>query len=339
MTPVHQMVDRHPFNSPWVWAWIARWVLPLWFALFSVAHAMNLFLAPGAFGLDVRVYHLAAQAWIAGGDPWAVSVWTGLEHPEIRFAGPPPTLIPFVLLSWIPVEYVTLVFVLGSTAIALWVLRRLKLPVYWLLFPPIFEAIWVGNMNIAVIALLLFGGVVASTVATLLKGYALVPLLIRGRYVAAAVAAAVTILTVPILPWSQFLDDYGSITATLAEQSWGGRTSFLTSPIAWAMGAIALVLLGRERAAWLAVPLLWPSTQLHYSVLALPVFATIPFLALAGTVAEPGVLRAGVVVFAFWERRADIAEVRLRVMQRVQGLAATTSRMDEPDRAGEAEPS
>jgi hypothetical protein len=41
----------------------------------------------------------------------------------------------------------------------------------------------------------------------------------------------------------------------------------------------ALALLRSRDAAWLAVPALWPFTQLHYSVLALPVAARSPLTA------------------------------------------------------------
>jgi catechol 2,3-dioxygenase-like lactoylglutathione lyase family enzyme len=77
---------------------------------------------------------------------------------------------------------------------------------------------------------------------------------------------------------------------------------------------IALVLLGRERAAWLAVPVLWPATQLHYTVIALP--ALTPFLAAFAAPNHPGYLAVGVICYAFWVRRDFFQRTRLRLVGR-----------------------
>ena len=300
-------VDRPPFDSPWVRAWLAKWLWPVWLTIWSVSYLIFLISASGSFGFDVRIYHLAAQAWLDGGDPWLPTIWASSRSPAVHFAGPPPTLLPFALVAWAPVEYVSVVVVLALAAIALWVLRRLGLPPYWLLFPPILQSVWVGNLNIAVIALLLAGTSVAAGIATLMKAYALIPLLIAGRFRALAASMLLVAATLPFLPWGIFLSKFSDITQDLASQSWMRQGDALTSPLAFVGAAGALVLLGRERASWLAVPVLLPATQLHYSVLALPVFATVPFLAFAGAVPVPGVLGVGVMVFALWERRATIA--------------------------------
>ena len=87
----------------------------------------------------------------------------------------------------------------------------------------------------------------------------------------------------------------------------------MTAPIAFVGAAVALAMLGRERATWLPVPVLLPATQLHYSVLAMPVFATVPFPAFAGAVPVPGLLGLSVIVLALWERRATIRHMWSRV--------------------------
>ena len=49
------------------------------------------------------------------------------------------------------------------------------------------------------------------------------------------------------------------------------------------MTVAALVILGRKRATWLAIPALWPATQVHYSVFALPAASRL----MAGIMALP----------------------------------------------------
>jgi hypothetical protein len=219
----------------------------------------------------------------------------------MSFAGPPPTLIPFIATAWIPINVLVVAMTLLSVAAAAWALRRLGLPLWWLAFPPIVEGIWVANMNIAVIALLVGAGTLGGAVAVVLKVYAFLPLAILGRWRPLLIAGAVFAMTAPILPWWQFLAGYSRISIALVNQAWGGETSVLVGPLATAGGAFGLVLLGRERAAWLAVPVLWPATQLHYTVLALP--AMTPYLAVFGAVNVPGALGFGVMTYALWTRR------------------------------------
>ena len=306
------LIDRYPLNSPWVRSWLRRWILPLWFAMLTVTHLAFVTIIGIPIGLDTRVYQAAAQAWLGGIDPWSVSFATGSTLPGVQFAGPPMTLIPFAVLSWMPVDVLVMLVVLSSAASAIWLCRRLGLPVYWLLFPPIADSIWFGNVNLFVVSLLVLGGTVGATIATTLKVYAFVPLLVRRRYRESAAAFVVIALTAWLLPWSQFISGVRTTVAVLAAQSWGGQDNPLTGPLIVAATLAAIVLLGRERGAWLAVPVLWPSTQLHYSVLAMPVFATVPALALAGAVPAPGVLGLAVVVYAIWDRRLTIRSVLSR---------------------------
>jgi hypothetical protein len=219
----------------------------------------------------------------------------------MSFAGPPPTLLPFIATAWIPIDILVLIIALLSVASAVRALRRLGLPLWWLAFPPIVEGIWVGNLNIFVIALLVGAGTLGAGVAVVLKAYAVLPLALLGRWRSLLIAAAIFVMTAPILPWAQFLAGYGQISTALVNQAWGGETSVLAGPLATAGGALGLVLLGRERAAWLAVPVLWPATQLHYTVLALP--AMTPYLAAFGAVNVPGAFGFGVMTYALWARR------------------------------------
>lgn len=307
-------VYRYPFDSPWVHRTLRQgiglWFLPLWFAYQSILLVTYLIQWPNAFAFDVRLYRLAAEAWLAGQDPWAPTLAFDAIHTSISYAGPPPTLLPFLLLSWVPTDALVVAFALASGAVAMWTLRKLGLPMWWMLFPPIVQGIWVGNLNIFVIALLVAGGSLAGGIATIFKVYAAVPLVFMGRWRPLIVAGAVMAVTFPFLPWGQFLSDYPRISASLASQAWGGTTNIFTTLVVTAGAAMALVLIGRRQAAWLVVPVLWPATQLHYSVLALP--ALTPFLAVFAAVHEPGVLGFGVILYALWMRREMVITVLTR---------------------------
>ena len=75
----------------------------------------------------------------------------------------------------------------------------------------------------------------------------------------------------------------------------------------------ALVLCGRERTAWLAVPALWPYTQWYYSTLAVP--ALVPVTAFTSMAAAllavqiPGLAVGAVIVVALGERNWTLARL------------------------------
>jgi hypothetical protein len=307
--PLPGIIDRYPFNSPWVHAKIRATgpiLLALYFASLSVPMVLQLAHSPSSLGFDIRLYRMAADAWLAGGDPWQPSLET------IHYAGPPPTLIPFLVLAWMPIDILILLFILASATAAVWTLRMLGLPSWWMLFPPIVTGIWVGNLNIFVIALLVGGGRIAGSVAVIFKIYAAVPLVLLGRWRSILVAGIVLIVTVPFLPWEQYIEAYPEIASSLARQAWGGEAGLLSSPVVTMGALIALILLGLPRAAWLAVPVLWPATQLHYTVLALP--ALTPVLAVFAAPHHPGWLAFGVILYALWERREQWLPRRDRAM-------------------------
>jgi hypothetical protein len=304
------------------WAWVqaqSRWFLPVWFVVTNLQTVAFVIINPSWFGFDARLYQLAAYTWLNGANPWEPALT--LEHlaQPFSYAGPPITLLPFLLLDWVPPDVLILLLALASTATILWVIHRLGLPIWWMLFPPILEGLWVGNLNILVLGLLVLGGTATGALAIVLKVYAALPQLILGQWRPVVIAAAAVVVTAPFLPWRLFLEQQAAIAQALAEQAWGGETNVLTSPIATVGAAIALVSLGRERAAWLAVPVLWPATQLHYTVLAIPVLASTPGLAAAAAVNEPGVLGLGVICYAFWLRRSMIVAV---VNRRSRGIVS-----------------
>jgi hypothetical protein len=141
--------------------------------------------------------------------------------------------------------------------------RMLRLPWWWLLFPPLVECVLSANVQGLLIPLIIGR---AGALAAFLKLYALVPLVLLGRWRAVATTAVALVVTIPVLPWSTFLADAGGITSRLADQTNYALPTIwlvLLAPLAVA----ALIVVGRERAAWLAVPAMWPSPQYYYASL------------------------------------------------------------------------
>jgi hypothetical protein len=210
-------------------------------------------------GNDARLYLLAAQAWLTGGDPWSVI------SDGILFAGTPPTLLPIAPFAWLnPDVFVALVFV-SSIAAALFIVRRLALPLWWLLFPPLVEALSAGSINIIVLALLLtrleWIGIVA-------KSYAALPALVLVHARQVLIAAVIIAVTFPLLPWQTFFAR--DLADVLVEQAWGGVPALIDPLLLVPLAVVGLVLVGRARAAWWSIPALWPATQFHYAIFALP---------------------------------------------------------------------
>ena len=79
--------------------------------------------------------------------------------------------------------------------------------------------------------------------------------------------------------WLDYLEQFGSISSRLEYESLQGLSAFYFPFLLAATVAALLVLALRDRraAGWLAVPAVWPSSQFHYSTMALPVMS--PFLA------------------------------------------------------------
>jgi hypothetical protein len=223
----------------------------------------------GTFFVDLRIYRQAVIIATCGGDPWASTVG------GFAFAGPPPSLVAYIPAALLPEGVAICLYLAVWLVIGVWVVRRLRCQLWWLLFPPLFESILVINTDLPIIALLLLRGPAAG-VAAAMKVYALVPLLLSRRWVATVFGSAlVLLLGLPL--WADFLNSLPEINERLAEQASGGLSawgSWVAIPT-----VAALWVLRRHLAAWLAVPALWPSTQLHYNVLALPVAVRNPMVA------------------------------------------------------------
>ena len=236
---------------------VLRWLLPLFFTI-SSALTLAQFAAHGFIGIDARLYRQAAAAAISGGNPWAV-------HADgTAFAGPPPTLMFYLPTALVPEQLATVLVIIVGVVAGVWAVRRLELPLWWLLFPPLFEALIVGNPDALVLALLLVRNPLAGLAAGL-KIYALIPLVYQRRWRAVAVAAIVAACSLPLV--ALFLSNLGAVSTVLDEQ-----TADLSAWGSWVLIPTigALFVLRRRGAEWLAVPALWPNTQRHYAALSLP---------------------------------------------------------------------
>jgi hypothetical protein len=269
-------VTRHGLRAA-----VARIGLPAWFFAIDLLWIAK----PGSLAIDARHYQRAASAWLAGGNPWAVT------ESGVPFAAGPHTLLFYAPTSLVSLEVSVAIWMTLGVAASLWLLRRLGLPSWWLLFPPLAHAMWNGNPQTIALALLVAGGPVAATLAVGLKLYAGVPLLWRWRD--AIVAGLVLVVTLPVLPWQLYLAEGLGVGSHLAS-AWNG--SAFAVPILIPPTVVALWVLRRQGAEWFAVPALWPATQFYYVGMALPALVGRPYVAAA--LALPLVLMAPIVVIA-----------------------------------------
>jgi hypothetical protein len=319
-------VTRTGFD--WLRATLARrrsLLLFVWFAILGPGYVF--LLGFDAIGVDARIYYRGAATWLAGGNPWdAVATYTvsyGTNY--FHFAGLPTSVIAFAPATLLPEGAFVALWIALSAAAGVYALRRIGLPLWWLLFPPLLEGIWSGNPGIALMALLLAGHPVLVAIGTLAKAYAVVPVALLGRARAVAVSVAAVGLTFAVAPdlWLSYAGQFSQISTRLLSESDGGY-SLLRYPFLVPLGAALLGLLAyydRPTAAWLAVPAMWPSSELHYGVLALPVAS--PLLAALIAIPQRGILPFAVVVFMSlrliritWERAGRPVPHDLHVVDR-----------------------
>ena len=251
---------RARLGSPW------NILLPVMFAIGSADFALAAIIDQRSVGSHALIYTDAARAWLSGGNPWTVG------PPSAVFAGPPTMLLPFVPFIPLPADLTRLIWVAGSALLAILVLRRLRLPGWWIGFPPIFHAILLGHPEILVLWLVVGGGVMAG-LAPVIKPYAGLPLLAERRWKAIALGLAVVVLTAPFLPWQQFIAELPAISAAFKAFSNGDST--FGTPVLMAIAVVALAMLGVRRALWLATPLLWPGAQPIYKVITVPALSPV----------------------------------------------------------------
>jgi hypothetical protein len=267
-------------------------------------------------GQDIRIYYRGVQQWLHGGNPWEATVVIS-SHGAFSYAGSPATTILLAPSALFSEDQFTMLW-LGLTALsALAIVRWLRLPLWWLLFPPTAEALYSGNPQLVVLMLLLAGasrpGVVANSIAVALKVYAVVPLLGQRRWRQVGLALVVTVATFAVAPslWIHYAEQFGAISARLAHESRNGYSAFYY-PLLLIPTAIAIVLLWRrdpKAAAWLAVPALWPSTEFHYSTFAQPVMT--PLLAVLLAIPIQRLAPFVIMLCVFWRYTAEPVQSRL----------------------------
>jgi len=271
----------------------ARIGLPAWFIVIDL-----LWLArPDVLGIDARHYQRAASAWLAGGDPWAVT------EGGIPYASGPHTLLFYAPTSLLPLPVSTALWLVLGVVAAVWMVRRLGIPIWWIAFPPLAHALWNGNPQSIVLALLVAGGTLPAIVAVALKLYAAVPLIVRPRQlVLVAIALAITL---PLLPWQLYIADGFGVTSHLST-AWNG--SAWRIPILIPPTLFGLWILRHQGAEWFAVPAVWPATQFYYVSMAMPAVIAQPFAAAALALPVPLTTPVLVMVLAALElRRTGVA--------------------------------
>ena len=289
---------------PIVPGWRTRFgdlVLITVFAALASLDALNA-VVNRALGWDAIIYVHAVRALLSGGDAW------GPTGAAALFAGPPTSLLPFFPFVWLPDPIVAGGGAAVAAACGVYTLRKLNLPMWWFLFPPVLLATLAGSSALPVTALLVRGGPLADGIAVALRPYAAVPLALLGRWRGLVVAAVIIVVTAPFLDWPRFLGKLDFIRALLDDQTHGGKSA-AAIPLLFPIALVCLVLLGRRRAAWVAVPALWPYAQPYYAVIALPVVRQVPLVALALAVDFPGAVVAGLVAQVIVERLGERREL------------------------------
>ena len=272
-------------------AWLTRYWLAVWFAIIGGLRLSSL--VTGSPGFDGRLYLAATRAWLAGADPW---LFIGNQ----RFGAPPPSLVPLAPIAILPEEVgVALMIVLAAVG-AVATIRLLRLPIWWLLFPPLIDSVWNGNPQALLVPLILIG---AGPIAAFLKLYALVPLILTLRWRAVLITAIAFVITAPLLPWASYVARFGELSNALDAQSMGGLSATAVPGLV-PIAVVALILCGRERAGWLAVPVVWPATQWYYSTLALP--ALTPVAAAIMAIPIPGIVVVAAAAVAIERRNTSI---------------------------------
>ncbi len=269
------MIDR---LRPKLWL-----VLVAWFVVIS---AMRLsVLIRDVPGYDGMLYRNATIEWLAGRDPWATP-----ESGAI-YAAPPPTLLAMVPFAVLPENVARPMLLILGVAATVWMLRRLRMPLWWLTFPPLVDGLWIANPHVFVAPLIVAG---ASPAAAFVKLYGLAVPGVLFRLRVLFITAVFVLVSAPFLPWQLFAARWGEVNDALRVQSAGGGFSVWVTPLLLPMAVLAALFIGRARLAWWAVPVFWPFTQWYYSSITLPVLT--PLAAAALSVPVPGATTAAMVI-------------------------------------------
>jgi hypothetical protein len=255
-------------NFRWLGTTFVKALVPLSFALWW----LDVYgFPPRLDGLfeDAVLYWEATRAWVSGGDPWTV------VHDGVVFAGWPPTLLLNLPLLPFGPDAAKVIWPLTGIIAAGLLVRRLRLPIWWLFCPVIMEGWLPGSPDITLAGLVLIGG---GAIAALTKPYSVPALLAERRWQSIAIAGVLGVASLLVLPWGQFFSEFSTISANLAAQS--HYLSLANVPVLIPVGVVAIGLHPRQTGISLVTPLFWPSPQLHYAVFSLRAVASTPILAI-----------------------------------------------------------
>ena len=262
------------FRRRWLGFFLPGAFILFWVMTFAVGFNWQ------AVGLDAHIYYRGSAAWLAGGNPWTTG--SLLNGRLFSYSGLPPTAILLAPLTLLPEEAFVWLWLVLSFAAAIVVVRALRLPVIWVVYPPLLYGVIAANPHVVVLALLVVAGTWGGALASVIKIVAVPPLLGERRWRALLLAAAAVGASVVLFPgtWSSFLHQAGTVQDTINAESGGGLSAwgrpYLFIPTVISLGVLAL--LDVRAAGWLVVPALFPTTQYYYAMFALPVD---PFLAAA----------------------------------------------------------
>lgn len=274
------------------WRRVGDAALASWFITLSVMRLAHLSTAE-PFS-DSTLYLRGTAAWLRGDDPWSVHMST------LYYAAAPPSLLPMVPFAILPEAASLTILTVLAVAASFWTLRHLGLPWWWITWPPLVDNLWNGNPQLFLVPLLLgsFGWF-----APIVKAYAIVPLILQLRLKAMMATAIVGIVTLPLLPWGEYLSRLSETSTLLSQQSQGGMSAWFF-PALVPFAVVAVIAMGRERASWWAIPALWPSTQWYYSLMAMPVLTPLTAAILAAPVqGGPAVAAIVAAVEMVWRGR------------------------------------
>ena len=255
---------------------------------------------------DAHVYFHATQAWLAGQNPWTST--SGV----IPFAAPPPALLLNLPLAPFGEDAAVAFWVVANSLAIVVLFRRLRIPIYWLLFQPIAEGWFAASPDLALAGFALLGG---GWLAALVKPYAIPALLGARRWRAVFGGLVLAALSLLVLPWAAFFDSADTISQSL--RAWGRPISAFGDPVLMVFVAIALVSLGLRRGLQLATPGLL-AAQPHYMVFSLQTIVRSRILAIFMSFSLLHSAALGVIVYA-------IAEWTKVVVRRASGRATPAS--------------
>ena len=264
------------------------------------------FLVPntGNLWIDAHIYFRATEAWLAGANPWAVT-FNG-----IPFAAPPPALLLNLPLQFLGEEHAVWVWAVANTLSVAYLLRRFRLPIWYVVFLPIAEGWLAATPDLTLAALVFLGG---SWLAALVKPYSIPAILAESRLKVVLVAFGLGIVTIPLLPWSEFFASRALIQG--AFEDYTQTVSAFGDPVLMVVTAVALVSLGWERGLGLTTPGLL-AQQPHYLMFSLKYIVASRWLVLFMALPLEHLAAVGIVAYAIWQRVGEPVSSRLGGRQR-----------------------